>query len=65
MKRPTSAPSDHPALISLEHLMEDLRRRSSPKAVAGMSRFGIQTSMALGVSIPQTSRYIEESWNQS
>ena len=33
--------------------MEDLRRRSSPKAVAGMSRFGIQTSMALGVSIPQ------------
>src|SRR5437016_6972370 len=53
MKRPYRPPSDHPALISLEHLMEDLRRRSSPQAVGGMSRFGIQTSMALGVSIPQ------------
>jgi len=53
MKRPISTPSDYPAFISLEHLMDELRRRSSPKAVAGMSRFGIQTSMALGVSIPQ------------
>src|SRR5205807_6989452 len=53
MKRPISTPSDHPAPISLKHLMEDLRWRSSPKAVAGMGRFGIQTSMALGVSIPQ------------
>ena len=53
MKRHISTPSDHPAPISLKHLMDELRRRSSPKAVAGMSRFGIQTSMALGVSIPQ------------
>jgi 3-methyladenine DNA glycosylase AlkD len=33
--------------------MDELRRRGNPKGVAGMSRFGIQTSMALGVSIPQ------------
>src|SRR5437660_10266756 len=53
MKRPPSTPSDYPAVISLEHLMDELRRRSSPKAVAGMSRFGIRTGTALGVSIPQ------------
>ena len=53
MKRPISTPSDYPAFISLEHLMDELRRRSSPKAVAGMSRFGIQTGRALGISIPQ------------
>jgi len=39
--------------ITLEHVMEELRRRGNPKAVAGMARFGIQTSKALGVSIPQ------------
>ena len=33
--------------------MGELRRRASPKAVAGMARFGIQTGKALGVSIPQ------------
>ena len=39
--------------ITLEHVMEELRRRGNAKAVAGMARFGIQTSKALGVSIPQ------------
>jgi 3-methyladenine DNA glycosylase AlkD len=33
--------------------MDELRRGGSPRAVAGMSRFGIQTGTALGVSIPK------------
>ena len=39
--------------ISLEHIIDDLKQRGNPKAVAGMSRFGIRTTRALGVSIPQ------------
>jgi 3-methyladenine DNA glycosylase AlkD len=39
--------------ITVEHVMGELRHRSSPKAVAGMARFGIQTAKALGVLIPQ------------
>jgi 3-methyladenine DNA glycosylase AlkD len=39
--------------VSLEHIIDELKRRGNPKAVAGMSRFGIQTTRALGVSIPQ------------
>ena len=39
--------------VSVESIMDELRRRGSSKGVAGMSRFGIQTGMALGVSIPQ------------
>jgi 3-methyladenine DNA glycosylase AlkD len=39
-------------LISVEHVIDELRHRGSPSAVAGMSRFGIQTGTALGVSIP-------------
>jgi 3-methyladenine DNA glycosylase AlkD len=39
--------------ITLEGVMMEIKRRGDPKAVAGMARFGIQTSMALGVSIPQ------------
>lgn len=33
--------------------MAGLRNRGTPQAVAGMRRFGIQTGMALGVSVPQ------------
>jgi 3-methyladenine DNA glycosylase AlkD len=40
-------------LISVEHLIDELERMGSPKAVAGMSRFGIQTGAALGVSVPK------------
>src|SRR2546425_8186479 len=39
--------------VSVESIMDELRRRGSSKRVAGMSRFGIQTGMALGVSVPQ------------
>jgi 3-methyladenine DNA glycosylase AlkD len=54
MKRPKESSTDqNQPPISVEHLITELRRRSSPKAVAGMERFGIQTGMALGVSIPQ------------
>jgi len=39
--------------ITLEYVIDEIKRRGSPKAVAGMARFGIQTGTALGVSIPQ------------
>lgn len=54
MKVSGSAEPAHPdSLISVEHVMTELGRRASPKAVDGMARFGIQTGKALGVSIPQ------------
>jgi 3-methyladenine DNA glycosylase AlkD len=54
MKRSRSRDSDgHPSSISVEHIIDELRRRGSSKTVVGMSRFGIQTGMALGVPIPQ------------
>jgi 3-methyladenine DNA glycosylase AlkD len=54
MKRSRSANSEgHPSSISVESIIAELRRRGSSKAVAGMSRSGIQTGMALGVSTPQ------------
>src|SRR2546427_5903744 len=37
--------------------MDEISRRGSPKVVAGMARFGIQTGTAFGVSIPQL-RYL-------
>src|SRR6266516_2621192 len=39
--------------ITLEYIIDEIKRRASPKAVAGMARFGIQTGTAFGVSIPQ------------
>jgi len=39
--------------ITLDYVMDEIKRRGNPKAVAGMARFGIQTSTAFGVSIPQ------------
>ena len=54
MKRPDASSEDqNQAPISVEHIITELRRRSNPKAVAGMERFGIQTGTALGVSIPE------------
>ena len=54
MKKSGSTVSDRPtSAITVEHVMDELRQRGSPKAVAGMARFGIQTGKALGVSIPQ------------
>src|SRR5467141_340794 len=48
----TSLARNQPS-VSLAHIIDELKRRGNPKAVAGMSRFGIQTTRALGVSIPQ------------
>jgi 3-methyladenine DNA glycosylase AlkD len=54
MKRSGSTGSiERQSAISVEHAIDELRRRGSPKAVAGMLRFGIQTGKALGVSVPQ------------
>jgi len=39
--------------ITLEYVIDEIKRRGSPRAVAGMARFGIQTGTAFGVSIPQ------------
>jgi 3-methyladenine DNA glycosylase AlkD len=54
MKSPEAFSTDqNQPPISVEHLIAELRRTGSPKAVAGMERFGIQAGMTLGVSIPQ------------
>jgi 3-methyladenine DNA glycosylase AlkD len=54
MKKSGSPASDQPtSVITIEHVMDELRQRGSLKAVLGMARFGIQTGKALGVSIPQ------------
>jgi 3-methyladenine DNA glycosylase AlkD len=50
--RPTRS-IEQEASISVEHLIDELKRRGKRKAVAGMSRFGIQTGAALGVSVPK------------
>ena len=39
--------------MSVESLIDEMRNKGSPKALVGMSRFGIQTSKAFGLSIPQ------------
>ncbi len=49
---PTSVGRRQPS-ITLEYVIDEIKRRGSPKAVAGMARFGIQTGTAFGVSIPQ------------
>src|SRR5438132_13331492 len=38
---------------TLEQIIDEIRKRGDPNVVAGMTRFGIQASKALGVSIPQ------------
>src|SRR5437879_7251566 len=39
--------------VTLEKIIGEIEKRGDPKGVAGMSRFGIKTSNAFGVSIPQ------------
>src|SRR6267143_999186 len=39
--------------MTVELVVQELRKRGSSKAREGMSRFGIRTSKAFGVSIPQ------------
>jgi len=38
---------------NVESIVQELKRLGSPKARDGMSRFRIQTSSALGISIPR------------
>jgi 3-methyladenine DNA glycosylase AlkD len=42
--------------ISLEFVVGEIRRRRNPAALPGMSRFGIETSKAFGVSLPELRR---------
>jgi 3-methyladenine DNA glycosylase AlkD len=54
MKKSRYTISDQPSsTITVEYVMDELRKRGRPEAVTGMARFGIQTGKALGVSIPQ------------
>ena len=39
--------------VSVEHIIDELRHRGRPKAISGLSRFGIRTEKALGVPVPQ------------
>jgi 3-methyladenine DNA glycosylase AlkD len=43
----------HSSTMTLQQVLYEMKQRADPKAVAGMARFGIQTSKALGLSIPQ------------
>jgi 3-methyladenine DNA glycosylase AlkD len=53
MKRPTANKvTRHGSLTSLEDLIRELKELGDPKAVAGMSRYGIRTDTAFGVSVP-------------
>ncbi len=42
-----------PALTSVDSLVSELRSKGNPKSLAGMSRFGIETNKAFGVSVPE------------
>ncbi len=57
--RPTIL-DQHETSITLEHLMDEIKSKGTPDAVAGMSRFGIQTGAALGVPIPQLRKLARE-----
>jgi 3-methyladenine DNA glycosylase AlkD len=40
-------------LTTVENIVDEIRQSANPKALDGMTRFGIQTSKAFGVSIPE------------
>jgi len=42
--------------------MNELRRMGNARAVVGMSRFGIQTETALGVSVPKLRGVEKKNW---
>jgi 3-methyladenine DNA glycosylase AlkD/uncharacterized protein (UPF0218 family) len=39
--------------VTLQSVLDEMKQKASPKAVEGMSRFGIQTTKAFGISVPQ------------
>src|SRR5260370_34953589 len=50
----TTKPQDErSALRTLEGIINEIGRFSNPKAVGRMARFGINSSKAFGVSVPQ------------
>jgi len=57
--RPTILDQHEPS-ITLEHLMDEIKNKGTPDAVAEMSRFGIQTGAAFGVPIPQLRKLAKE-----
>jgi 3-methyladenine DNA glycosylase AlkD len=50
---PVKSHGKHLSSVALDQIIDEIRKRGNTKAVAGMARFGIQTSKAFGVSIPQ------------
>ena len=49
----SSSPTSPAPQQSVESVVQELKRLGNPKARDGMARFGIQTSSALGISIPR------------
>ena len=41
------------ASVTIDYVIDEIRRRGDPQTVAGMARFGIRTSTAFGVAVPQ------------
>ena len=50
---PVKSYGKHLSSVEPDLIIDEIRKRGNTKAVAGMARFGIQTSKAFGVSIPQ------------
>src|SRR5438552_14889064 len=50
---PIKRPRKQSSSVKFEQIIHEMDTRGDPKAVAGMARFGIETSKAFGVSIPQ------------
>ncbi len=50
---PAKSHGKHLSSVALDQIVDEIRKRGNTKAVAGMARFGIQTSKSFGVSIPQ------------
>jgi 3-methyladenine DNA glycosylase AlkD len=53
MRSESSNTATPPRQQTVETIVQELKRLGSPKAKDSMSRFGIRTSSALGISIPQ------------
>ena len=49
---PKGGNAQRSASIILNHVIDEIRSRGDPLMVTGMARFGIETSKALGVSVP-------------
>ncbi len=52
----TKSQDERSVLRTLEGIISEISRFGNPKAVAGMARFGINSTKAFGVSVPQLRR---------